>query len=459
MSHQDHETSVRSCFNHEVLRDAVDWLLKPGCFGTVGFRRDCSWTPRTLVTAVLFWAWSEEPTLKDRFISARKLTQKVYQRQSEPGGSYQAFLKLLGRWSGVLLFALYLQFHRRMQEELESHYRTTGFVVFGVDGSRIEVPRTVAHEVRFSGTYRGRKKLRGRRRQAAEKKATTPQMWLTTMWHVGSGLPWCWHHGASDSSERDHLRTMLDWLPENALLTADAGFVGYECWKQLLERGFDFVIRVGANVRLLRKLGYAREQGNRIYLWPDRAMSKHWPPLVLRLLVVHGKHPVYLVTSVLSQKKLTDRQLLEIYRARWGIEVFYRSFKQTFARRKLRSHCPQHACLELDWSLVGLWAVCLYAKCHQQRRNLDLAKTSVAGVLRAFRRTMRHAQDRSTPREHLESLLDMAVIDSYLRKNKTSRQYPRKKQRRDIGKPRIIQATHNQQQLAEKVKQELRLTA
>ena len=89
MSHQDHETSVRSCFNHEVLRDAVDWLLKPGCFGTVGFRRDCSWTPRTLVTAVLFWAWSEEPTLKDRFISARKLTQKVYQRQSEPGGSYQ----------------------------------------------------------------------------------------------------------------------------------------------------------------------------------------------------------------------------------------------------------------------------------------------------------------------------------------------------------------------------------
>ena len=51
-------------------------------------------------------------------------------------------------------------------------------------------------------------------------------MWLTTMWHVGTGLPWDWRLGPSDSSERDHLKQMIAALPAHALVTADAGFVG-----------------------------------------------------------------------------------------------------------------------------------------------------------------------------------------------------------------------------------------
>ena len=42
-------------------------------------------------------------------------------------------------------------------------------------------------------------------------------------------------------------------------------------------------------------------------------------------------------------KKLSDRQIAEIYGLRWGIEVFYRTFKQTYARRKLRSHAAMNA--------------------------------------------------------------------------------------------------------------------
>lgn len=52
---------------------------------------------------------------------------------------------------------------------------------------------------------------------------------------------------------------MVPELPPHALLVADAGFMGYEVWQTLLAAGPHFVIRVGANVRLLRQLGWVRE--------------------------------------------------------------------------------------------------------------------------------------------------------------------------------------------------------
>ena len=43
---------------------------------------------------------------------------------------------------------------------------------------------------------------------------------------------------------------------------------------------------------------------------------------------------------------MSDRQIAQIYKARWGVELFFRTFKQTFGRRKLRSHRAEHAQLE-----------------------------------------------------------------------------------------------------------------
>ena len=103
--------------------------------------------------------------------------------------------------------------------------------------------------------------------------------------------------------------------------------------------GHSFVIRAGANVRLLKRLGYVRERDNTVYLWPNSAAEEGLPPLVLRMVWVHnGKHPMCLVTNVLSKTRLSDRKVAEIYKARWGVEVFFRTFKQTFGRQKWRSH-------------------------------------------------------------------------------------------------------------------------
>ena len=307
---------------------------------------------------------------------------------------------------------------------------------------------------------RGRrgKQWRRARRQSKEsiaKRTNSPQMWLTLFWHVGTGLPWAWRTGPSDSSERQHLQEMLGELPENSLITADAGFVGYDFWCAVMDAGHSFVIRAGANVRLLKRLGFAREYDNTVYLWPDVMAKKGMSPLVLRAVWVHtGKHPMCLLTNVLSKTRLSDEQIVKIYKARWGVELFFRTFKQTFGRRKLRSHSAENAQLELDWSLLGLWAICLLAQRELVRSGQDPCRLSAAGVIKAVQEVMRHYRTRpENASETLRSMFRHALLDDYERhSSKTARNYPRKNQRERTGVPKLFNASKAQIAAARQVK-------
>ena len=138
--------------------------------------------------------------------------------------------------------------------------------------------RSESLEATFASARRRRKGARRKKtavarrspkKQAAaarHKKATSPQLWLTLLWHVGSSLPWAWRTGPSGASERDQLVAMVPELPAQALLVADAGLVGYALWQALLTAGHHFVLRVGANVRLLRQLGWTRECSSRLFV-------------------------------------------------------------------------------------------------------------------------------------------------------------------------------------------------
>jgi len=309
----------------------------------------------------------------------------------------------------------------------------------------VEAPKSVRSG---QATRRSRKRSK-QSQQSRRKKSKGPQLWVTTMWHAGTGLPWDWRTGSADSSERAHLREMIDALPPYALVTADAGFVGSAYWNALIESGREFVIRVGSNVRLIKKLGYVRESAGTVYLWPDREARHRRLPLVLRLVIVHdGRQPWYLVTSVCETARLNDQDIAELYRHRWGIELFYRHFKQTFGRRKLRSHKAEHAQCEANWSLVGLWTMLLYATFQLHRLHIPPRRLSVAGVLRADRVAMRESKNHPEPGESLREHLKRAVIDNYQRANKKSRAYPRKKYEPPPKPPLLQTATRLQKKLA-----------
>jgi Transposase DDE domain len=472
MSHQDKDGSTTFPMNTQALSDAYMWLLEGADFSPIQFRGDCTWSPVGLIFTCLLWAWSDYTTLNQRFSAARKIGFKALGKlalgqgaDDAPARSYQAFMKMLRTWTASLVLQLMVAFRERMRTALPDRLTVAGFEVFAVDGSRLELPRTESNESRFSarsalkrrrGKGAKRRKPTSRRDRAKRsraKKAINPQIWLTTMWHVGTGLPWDWRTGPSDSSEREHLRQMIESLPKGALIAADAGFVGYDCWKEIIDSGRDLLVRVGSNVRLLKKLGYVREQRGLVYLWPDKVAAKQMPPLVLRLVVVHdGRMPCYLVTSVLDDNQLSDKQVAQIYRLRWGIEVFYRHFKQTFERRKLRSKSAENAQVEAQWSLLGLWAMGLHAQSVLAPRGIPTRKISVAGVLRAYREPMRGYRSNPEAGESMTELLLKAVIDNYERGSKASRDYPRKKEETPPGAPKVLQATKKQILLARQMK-------
>ena len=474
MSRQDAVGHTGSAAHHQDLKQALDWLLAPASLSDIAFRGDCSWTPKALIFAATLWAWSDEGSLTRRFAHARKVVIATGALARVPAASCQAFLKVLTTWTVAPSAALFEAFRRRMRSDLAARLEVCGFQVFGVDGSRLELPRTESNEARFSpakARRESRTKAESRResrrrprsraardRRAREKKVNSPQMWLTTMFRVGTGLPWDWRLGPSDSGERDHLRQMIEALPAGALITADAGFVGYETWKAVLKSGRHLLIRVGANVRLLRKLGYAEETNGLVYLWPDREAERRQPPLALRMVVARGgRHPVYLVTSVLDETILSDSRVVEIYALRWGIELFYRHFKQTFGRRKLRSRRGENAELEATWSLLGLWAMMLHAQVVLTGKEVPPRRISVAGVLVAYRNSLRAYKNPPDPGETLLEMAGKAVIDPYKRANKSSRDYPRKKQEKAAGAPKVRNATKTQINAAREIRDQLRL--
>ncbi len=252
MAHQDQGRKSAQRFNAEDLHQAFTWLVTGLSFASIALRFDCTWTPQALAFAALLWSWSDEKTLTERFAISRKIIRFVLGEQHEPTRSYQAFIKLLRKWTDPLKHLLVAEFR-----------------------------------------------------------------------------------------------------------------------------------------------------------------------------------------------------------------VYYRHCKQTFERRKLRSHNPDNAKVELDWSLLGMWAMGVHSHHRLVAQGVRPERISFANVWRAYRRPMREYRSVPDPGERLTELLDRALIDPYERKNKASRDYPRKKQEPGARPPEIVKATPAQVRCASQIKaeQKKRLTA
>ena len=341
-----------------------------------------------------------------------------------------------------------------MQQIGQRHLRVGPWVAIAVDGSRATTPRTVSNEQAFCAKNYGKgktakyrkKKTKGLRRRKNAKAKTqpqAPQIWMTMMWHIGLGVPWCWKLGPSNSSERQHVMDMIDsgHFLKNTLFVGDAGFVGYDFWKLILDKKHNFLVRVGGNVRLLKNLGfYTKEKEGIVYCWPNAAMSKELPPLVLRLVKCRiGRKQVYLLTSVLDESKLSCKEIKKLYEQRWGVELEFRALKQTFERRKLRSRKSERALVEMEWSIFGMAVIELFALRVQLRANQARRRQlSFAKSLRAIRESLKHLHDRPEHVSDLTSLLETAVVDAYERAgSKAARYKSQKKDKPSCGKPHV----------------------
>jgi hypothetical protein len=461
------QAASRRLSNAQHLKALQEWLLPDeGIFASLALHGNTKWRPAGLMWLALCWGWAESKNVTDAFETALGQCRLL---GTTPLSTYQGFMGALVTWTDRLMGALWPLLHRCMDRIGGTFWQIGDWVPIAFDGSRSSAPRTKANERALCASNYGKgttakyrkKKTKGLRRRKNEKnkpQPQKPQAWITLLWHMGLRLPWMWRLGPSNSSERTHVKEMLDAgdFPKNTLFCGDAGFIGYPLWAQILSGGYQFLVRVGANVSLLTEAtDWTSETDNLVLCWPKAARQSGRPPLRLRLVTVKiGKTRMWMLTSVLEPWKLTKTQLVRLYKMRWGIEVEFRGLKQTLDRAKLRCRNDQRLLAELNWSIMAMAVAELFALKQQlapARTQSDSAadpkKRSLANTLRALRSCLCNLQDIAAAGQDLLTRLRLAVTDNYVRNSsKTARYRPPNPDKKPLGDPDIRKLTPDEKE-------------
>ena len=442
-----------------VFKEVIDWFIPLGeLFAESAFHGNIKWQPEQLAAQALIWSWQESKNVTDAFAQALEVCGELGLQKIAK--SYTSMMNALDRYQHVFAERLREQYHKLAEEVGDRFWETDGWVLMGFDGSRITAPRTISNEQALCApnyghgkrAKYGKKKSRGLRRKRNEEnkpQPQAPQAWITMIWHMRLRLPWTWRLGASNSSERGHVTEMLqqEEFPENTLFCGDAGFVGYPLWSQLAKDG-NFLVRVGANVKLLSEQADVKKCGGGIVLcWPKGQMNSGAPPLKLRLLRVKvGKTKMWMLTSVLDRRKLTAKQVIRFYKMRWGIEVEFRGLKQTVDKHKLRCRNSDRLLVELDWSLRAMAVAELIALREQivpeadgsSDDNYDPKERSLANTMRALRTGMRNLHKFPQPGDGLLFQLSRALVQTYNHgTDKRARYRPKNPDKKPLGNPTV----------------------
>ena len=123
-----------------------------------------------------------------------------------------------------------------------------------------------------------------------------------------------------------------------------------------------------------------------------------------------------LVSNVPGEGLPSVEQARQPYKPRRGIELQFRTLKQTFGRRKLRSKTPELAPVESDWSLLGLTRVQLLAAKEQVEPAQPPPRSSAAPAIGIIREMFDWRSEACGRGADLKARLRAAAADQYKRR-------------------------------------------
>ena len=142
---------------------------------------------------------------------------------------------------------------------------------------------------------------------------------------------------------------------------------------------------------------------------------------------------------------------------RWGIEVFYRSLKQTLEHRTMRSDAPAQAQAELAWSLVGLQLMGLMSVREMLAQGADPLGWSVAATRDIIRQAVQGHDPHRLGAQGWKNRLAACRKDNYVRTgSKKSRDWPDRKHDRPPRPPIIRTASEKEMRQAQELLVKLR---
>jgi hypothetical protein len=335
------------------LREVLQDFLTPALWKQAHQKRQKTrrqkssrWATQPLVLVLLFMTWSSGDSEAERFEAAKAYCQTAWlAKRRGCGKTVGGFQTALKRLPLAVLRTFAAAILPVLVKRVGTLWLFKGFVPIGCDGSRVTCPRAVELEKRLG---------------AAGKDKSAPSLWVTALVHLRWGVPLTWRFGKSDASERSHLVQMLNLLPRNVLLVADAGYGGYQLARRLVNDNVNFLLRMCSNVTLYRKSGAPLEhyQEGIVHYWPSKKdLEAGMEPLRLRLIRIRAErreNDVWLLTNVMEHTRLSLALAGQFYRWRWQNEGCFRTYKHTLKKVKLVSRTLRLVHREAEGSWLAL---------------------------------------------------------------------------------------------------------
>ena len=398
------------------------------------------WDLQPLVLVLLAMTWAAGDSEWERFEAARGFYVMAYESRKRPGKTLGGFQKALARIPMRQLWALAQGVRDQIQRNYVERLLIDGFVPLGCDGSRVECPRSAELEARMG---------KGGKQESA------PSAWVTAFVHLGLGLLWSWRIGKGTADERLHLQQMLCLLPAEALVVADAAYMGYELARAILQHNQSYLLRLSSKNRLyiVDDTPLEEWQEGLIFYWPETAQKENLPPLQCRLIRVKAtgqiKHDVWLLTNILDPQKLSAKTAAKFYRWRWRNEGLFRTYKRTLKKFKLASRSVKLIHRELEGSLLALQILLAHADLalRQDDATGEIA-ISPRKVLIEIRREINRGSKRTRRTATYRHRLDKCRAGHHCQTSpKSSREWPRRKPHKAPAPPKFLTLREDQKAL------------
>lgn len=219
--------------------------------------------------------------------------------------------------------------------------------VFGVDGSKINVP----HELIDAGY------------KAPNKQQYYPQGLMSTLYHLGSGLI---YDGilTPDKGERICLLLHMERLLSGDLLVLDRGYFSYLIFIKAIEKGIHLICRMqSGNVNKKVQAFWDSDKEDEVITYiPSIAVQYESKkqgydidlnPIKLRLIKYKIDDETYVCCTTLLGEQYPLNEFPAVYHGRWGIEELYKISKEFIdvedfhskSERGVKQECYAHLLL------------------------------------------------------------------------------------------------------------------
>jgi Transposase DDE domain len=396
------------------------------------------WDLQPLLFIVLAMTWAAGDSQAEKFQTARGFYVASYHSRKRPGKTLQGFQKALARVPMRQFQALSAGVRDQIRLRFGKRLLVDGFEPMGCDGSRIECPRATELEARLG---------------QAGKENSAPTVWVTAFVHLSTGLLWSWFLGPGTADERVHLKRLLATLSSQALIVADAAYMGYELAWAILQSGRSFLLRMSSKIDLytLEKKTLKTWSEGPVYYWPAYVQKQGKPAIACRLIRVPAKgqvkRDVWLLTNILEPERLSLATASKFYRWRWRNEGVFRTYKRTIKKLKLSSRTVRLVHREAEASLLALQILLAHADLAlRPKETVEGAVISPRKVLIEIRREL---NGNATRRQgsYAKRLEDCRADSRQQKSPKASRAWPRRTPHKPPGPPVLKTLTDEQKVL------------